>query len=112
MMGMAAPVIPAATAAAAPAPAPLAEVDDAEVLEETGDPYDNAGTDYAVGFEGGEEPTRATSDAGSSAGGWPEAHTVATHGWGQPAPAATVEVDEDLDEATHIGEAAEPTRHD
>ena len=104
MIGMAAPVI---AAAPPPAPAPMElaaddSLDEPEVIEEAGDQYDNAGNDYAVGFDGQGAP-----EAGSSADGWPEAHTVATHGWGQPAPRAA-EVD-DADEATHIGE---PTRHD
>jgi hypothetical protein len=115
MIGMAAPVIGGAPPAAAPsatAAMPLTAPPDedaleAEVLEETGDPYDNAGTDFAQSFDGS---TVAGGEAASSADGWPEARTVMTHGWGQqPAPAPrTIEVD-DVEEATQIGDE---TRHD
>lgn len=107
LMGMAAPVIAPPPAAPA-APADGGVLEEADVLEESGDPYDNRGGDFAVGFEGEGEPTRATGDAASSADGWPEARTVSTYGWGQPAPARTIEVD-DSEEATQIGDT---TRHD
>jgi hypothetical protein len=96
IMGMAAPVI--APPPAAPAAADGGVLEEADVLEESGD--------LATGFDG--EPTRATGDAASSADGWPEARTVSTYGWGQAAPARTFEVDE-ADEATQIGDT---TRHD
>lgn len=117
LFGMPAPTVPAAapaTAAMEAVPAPpedeVGDLGEADVLEESGDPYDNEGNDYAVSFgstaagalgdDGGD--TRVSGDAGSSADGWPEARTVMSHGWGQPAAARTVEVDE-ADEATQIG---------
>lgn len=117
-MPAAAPPAPAPTAAMELVPPPPdddgGDLGEADVLEES-DPYDNEGSDFAVAFAaepgaGGDEPTRAGGDAGSSADGWPEAHTVSTYGWGQPppapAPARSVEAD---DEATHIGD---PSRRD
>lgn len=74
---------------------PLDDLGEADVLEESGDPYDNEGSDFAVGFGStaagalgeadGEEATRAGAGAASSGDRWP------------------VEAD---DEATHIGDPA------
>ncbi|HVV83423.1 MAG TPA: hypothetical protein VHE35_10145, partial [Kofleriaceae bacterium] len=119
VLGMAAPNVPPAapqaTAAMAMVPPPAesddGDVGEADVLEES-DPYDNQGSDFAVGFAGEpEEPTRAGGGPAAHTGGdgWPEQKTVSTYGWGSPAPAPASHAVEADDEATHIGD---PTRHD
>jgi hypothetical protein len=129
--GIAAPTVVAAppTLAMPAIEADTADLGDADMLveaavEDSVDQYDNEGNDFAMAFGAtasgaiGEEvePTRVSGDAGSSADGWPEANTVSTYGWGQPAPAAApvVVVDDaegeivseaDVeDESTHIGQ--------
>ena len=114
VMGMAAPVpVPAPPAAMELVPPPPdddgADLGEADVVEEA-DPYDNQGSDFAVGFASDPSEGEATRAGGgpTTQAEWPEANTVSTYGWGQAAPARPEPVD-DLDEATHIGD---PTRHD